>query len=144
MRVAKVETIRLGEFPNLLFVQLHTDEGLVGLGETYFDAQAVEAYIHETAAPYLLGKDPEQIDRHARALQTYVGYSSTGAETRANSAIDIALCDLFGQATGQPIYQLLGGACREDVRIYNTCAGYRYVRAESVQLDSNWGRASTA
>ena len=139
MRLAKVETIRLAEFPNLLLVQLHADEGLVGLGETYFNAQAAEAYIHETAAPYLLGKDPQQIDMHARALQTYVGYSSTGAEMRANSAIDIALWDLFGQATGQPIYQLLGGACREDIRIYNTCAGYRYVRAESAQLVSNWG-----
>jgi len=139
MRLAKVQTIRLAEFPNLLLVQLHADEGLIGLGETYFNAQAAEAYIHETAAPYLLGKDPQRIDRHARALQTYVGYSSTGAEMRANSAIDIALWDLFGQATGQPIYQLPGGACREDIRIYNTCAGYRYVRAESAQLVSNWG-----
>jgi len=38
MRLAKVETIRLAEFPNLLLVQLHVDEGLVGLGETYFNA----------------------------------------------------------------------------------------------------------
>jgi len=144
MRLAKVETIRLAEFPNLLLVQLHVDEGLVGLGETYFNAQAAEAYIHETAAPYLLGKDPQQIDRHARALQAYVGYSSTGAEMRANSAIDIALWDLFGQATGQPIYQLVGGACREDIRVYNTCAGYRYVRAESAQLVSNWGLVGRA
>ena len=83
---------------------------MIGLGETFFGAQAVEAYIHETVAPYLLGKDPLQIDRHARSLYGYVGYRSTGAETRGNSALDIALWDLFGKVTGQPIYQLLGGA----------------------------------
>jgi len=43
MRLAKVQTIRLAEFPNLLLVQLHADEGMIGLGETYFNAQAAEA-----------------------------------------------------------------------------------------------------
>jgi L-alanine-DL-glutamate epimerase-like enolase superfamily enzyme len=50
MRVTAVETIQLGEFPNLCLVRLHTDEGLVGLGETFFGAAAVAAHIHETAA----------------------------------------------------------------------------------------------
>jgi galactonate dehydratase len=53
-----VDTLRLGEFPNILFVLIYTDEGLVGLGETFFGARAVEAYVHETIAPYLLGQDP--------------------------------------------------------------------------------------
>ena len=139
MRVVQVETLRLDEFPNILFVQVHTDEGLTGLGETFFGARAVEAYIHETAAPYLLGKDPLHIDRHARELYGYLGYRSSGAETRGNSAVDIALWDLFGKATGQPVYQLLGGPCRERIRTYNTCAGYRYVREKPRQEVSNWG-----
>ena len=141
MIVTKVETLRLDEFPNLLWVQVHTDEGLIGLGETFFGAQAVEAYIHETVAPYLLGKDPLQIDRHARALYGYVGYRSSGVEMRGNSAIDIALWDLFGKATNQPIYQLLGGPVRERIRIYNTCAGYRYVRDAPSQLGRQLGPA---
>ncbi|MDQ3591179.1 MAG: mandelate racemase/muconate lactonizing enzyme family protein, partial [Actinomycetota bacterium] len=65
MKVVQVDTLRLDEFPNILFVQVRTDEGLTGLGETFFGARAVEAYVHETAAPYLLGKDPLHIDRHA-------------------------------------------------------------------------------
>jgi galactonate dehydratase len=139
VRIVKVETVRLGEFPNLLFLQLHTDEGLIGLGETFYGARAAEAYVHESVAPYLLGKDPNRIDQHARALHTYVGYSGSGAETRGNSAVDIALWDLFGQTTGMPIYQLLGGACRDDIRTYNTCAGYRYVRSQPRQAVGNWG-----
>jgi galactonate dehydratase len=139
MKVTKLETIRLDEFPNLIWVRVHTDEGLVGLGETFFGAQSVEAFLHETVAPYLIGKDPLQIDRHARALYGYLGYRSSGAETRGNSAIDIALWDLFGKYTNQPIYQLLGGLTREKIRIYNTCAGYRYVRSRPAQLVDNWG-----
>jgi hypothetical protein len=51
MRITALETVRLGEFPNLCFVRLHTDAGLVGLGETFFGALEVEAYLHATAAP---------------------------------------------------------------------------------------------
>jgi galactonate dehydratase len=139
MKVTALETIQLGEFPNVLWVRVHTDQGLVGLGETFFGAATVAAYVHETVAPYLLGQDPLQIDRHARSLYGYLGFNSTGAEARGNSAVDLALWDLFGKATGQPVYQLLGGLSRERIRIYNTCAGYRYVRARSVQAVDNWG-----
>lgn len=139
MKVTALETIQLGEFPNVMWLRVHTDAGLVGLGETFFGANTVAAYVHETVAPYLLGKDPLPIDRHARQLYGYLGFNSTGAEARGNSAVDLALWDLFGKATGQPVYQLLGGASHDRVRIYNTCAGYRYVRARSVQAVDNWG-----
>lgn len=139
MNVTRIETIRIDEFPNLLFTRVHTDEGLVGLGETFYGARAVESYVHETVAPYLLGRDPLEIDRHVRGLYGYVGYRSSGAEMRGNSAIDIALWDLFGKATGQPLYQLLGGKVRDAIRIYNTCAGYRYVRSQPRQSTDNWG-----
>ncbi|MCD6032537.1 MAG: dgoA, partial [Thermomicrobiales bacterium] len=102
MKITEIETLRLSEFPNLLWVSVHTDEGLTGLGETFFGAAAVEAYLHESAAPYLLGQNPLHIDKHARALTPYVGYASSGVEGRGNSAIDIALWDLFGKVTGQP------------------------------------------
>jgi L-alanine-DL-glutamate epimerase-like enolase superfamily enzyme len=139
VKITRLETLRLDEYPNILWLHLHTDEGLVGLGETFYGVAAVDAYLHETAAPYLLGKDPLQMDRHARALYGYVGYRSSGAEMRGNSAVDIALWDLFGKVTNQPLYQLLGGASREKIRIYNTCAGYRYTRAQPRQSVDNWG-----
>ena len=140
MKITAVETIRLGEFPNLLWVHIHTDEGLIGLGETFFGPRAVEAQIHETVAPLLLDKPALQMDRHARALQNqYLGFCGSGVEMRAASAVDIALWDLFGQAIGQPLYQCLGGLSHDKIRIYNTCAGYRYIRAQGGQKSGNWG-----
>jgi L-alanine-DL-glutamate epimerase-like enolase superfamily enzyme len=91
----------------------------------------------------LLGADPLTIERHSRALQkTYVGFASTGAELRGLSAIDVALWDLWGKATEQPVHQLLGGLCRESLRVYNTCAGSHYVRGDAGPKDqttANWG-----
>ena len=112
MKITAIETIRLEEFANLLWLRVHTDEGLVGLGETFFLPKTVEAYVHESIAPKLLGRDPLAIDRIAKDLTGYVGFRSTGAEVRGNSALDIALWDLFGKVTGQPIAQLLGGFSR--------------------------------
>ena len=140
MKITRIETLRLDEFPNILWVEVHTDAGLVGLGETFFGARAVEAAMHETVAPQVLGQDALAIERHSRRLlQNYVGFNSTGAEVRAASAFDIALWDLFGQATGMPVHQLLGGKVRDDLRTYNTCAGYKYVRAKPIQRTENWG-----
>ena len=58
MKVTAIETIRLEEFPNLIWVQVHSDQGLAGLGESYFGPSPVEAQIHDFVAPYLLGRDP--------------------------------------------------------------------------------------
>ena len=127
MKITAIETIRLPDRPNLLLAQVHTDAGLIGLGETSRGAAAVEAQLHELVAPALLGKDPLAIQQHNRQLMnSYLGFASAGAEVRAASVVDVALWDIFGQAVNQPIYQLLGGACRDRIRAYNTCAGYHY------------------
>jgi galactonate dehydratase len=139
MEITAIDTVRIAEFPSLLYVRIHTDDGLIGLGETFFNAEAVEAHVHAFIAPYLLGRDARQIERHATALRPYAGSASSGSEIRAASAIDIALWDLAGQAQGRPLYDVLGGASRDSIRTYNTCAGYRYVRGGNVQLSDNWG-----
>jgi L-alanine-DL-glutamate epimerase-like enolase superfamily enzyme len=146
MKIVALETIWLEEFPNLCWVELRTDQGLSGLGETFFGPKAVIAYLHETAAPRLLGQDPLAIDRHSRMLihDYYLGFAGSGAELRGASAVDIALWDIWGKATGQPLHQLLGGLSRERIRTYNTCAGYRYVRGSKGQLSQNWGLESRA
>ncbi len=98
MKTTKIETVRLAEFPNICWVQLHTDEGLIGLGETFYGAGSVEAHVHETIAPYLLGKDPTRIQAHQPHLSGYLGFAGSGVETRARSAVDIAMWDILGQA----------------------------------------------
>ena len=139
MKITGIETIRVEEFANLLWLRVHTDEGLSGLGETFFMAATVEAYVHEAIAPKMLGRNPLAIDRIARDLVPYVGFRSGGAEMRGNSAFDIALWDLFGKVTGQPIAQLLGGFSRDRIRTYNTCAGTTYIRTAAGQNTANWG-----
>jgi galactonate dehydratase len=142
MKITGLETLRLGEFPNILWVRLHTDEGLVGLGETFMGAQAVEAYLHEWAAPRLLGTDPLAIESRNRDLTGYLGWRGSGVETRGNSAVDIALWDLFGKAANMPVHTALGGKSRDSIRIYNTCAGYQYIRSNANQTSANWGLAN--
>jgi galactonate dehydratase len=139
MKLAKLETLRLAEFPNLVWLRLHTDEGLVGLGETCFDAESVESCLHEHVAPRVLGRNPLDIERLARSLTGYLGFRGSGVETRAASAFDIALWDLYGKVCNQPLYQVLGGASRDAIRTYNTCAGYRYIRDARQQTSANWG-----
>jgi galactonate dehydratase len=129
MKITRIETIRLGDYPNLLFVGVHTDQGLVGWADTFYMADAVRGYIHEFAAPMLLGHDPLAIELHWRRLYEVIAHIvGKGAELRALSAIDVALWDIFGQATGLPVWQLLGGAARDRIRTYNTCGGPGYGR----------------
>ena len=129
MKITAVETIYLPRGVtvhvgaiNYLWVRIHTDEGLIGLGESYPNAEAEAAVVHSRLAAVLLGRDPSAIDRLWADMFLSVSYSGwAGAEMRAISAVDIALWDLLGKALDQPIYKILGGASRPAIRIYNTC-----------------------
>lgn len=125
MKITKIETIRVEEFFHILWVQVHTDAGPVGLGETWYLPRAVSAVIHDIYAPALIGQDPldrERLWEKMFGMAESFGYA--GAELRALSAIDIALWDIAGQAMDAPIYDLLGGKCRDSVRVYNTIGSY--------------------
>lgn len=139
MKITALETVRIAERPNLIWVRVETDEGVTGLGETFFGAGAVEAHVHEHIAPRVMGRDPLAIDRLAGEIVSYVGQRSAGAEMRGASAFDIALWDLFGKVTGQPVAQLLGGFTRESIRTYNTCAGTDYIKRADGQATANYG-----
>ncbi len=139
MKITAIETLRTAEFANVLWVRVHTDSGIIGLGETFYGAGAVEAHIHDTLASRLLGRDPLHIEAiHRDMINLPMAQSSTGVEYRAASAVDIALWDNLGKVCGQPVHQMLGGLCRDKQRIYNTCAGYNYVRSNNIRPVSNW------
>ena len=138
MKITAVETIWFGAvthdvwqqiapqtrqaLPNNLWVRIHTDEGLIGLGETYYLPRALCAVIHDLYAPLLIGRDALDIECHWMSLFSVVNFCGyAGTEMRALSAIDIALWDLAGQYLGEPIYNLLGGRMRDRVQVYNTC-----------------------
>ena len=63
MKITSIETVQLPHLNNILWVRVHTDEGLVGLGETFRGADAVARYLHSDVAPLLIGRDPLEIDR---------------------------------------------------------------------------------
>src|SRR5215469_11733774 len=142
MKITSIETVHLAKGITVhagpiqwLWVRIHTDEGLVGLGETYPHPEAEKAIIHHALAPVLLGRDPLSIDRLWADMFQTISYSGwAGAEIRAISAVDIALWDLAGKATGTPIYQMLGGASRATVRTYNTCYDHIDFMNEPVRL----------
>jgi L-alanine-DL-glutamate epimerase-like enolase superfamily enzyme len=130
MKVIRLDTLQIKEFPFLFWLQVHTDEGIVGTGETFWAPGPVATYIHDNVAPYLLGKDPRDIELHDRTLGgVYVGARDSGSEVRGNSAVNIALWDIYGQSLGEPVWRLMGGRTHQSVPVYNTCAGYGHVRA---------------
>lgn len=140
MKITAIETLRTEEFGNVLWVRVHTDAGVIGLGETFYGAGAVEAHLHDTLAGRILGRNPLHIEAlHRDMTNLPMVQASTGAESRATSAVDIALWDIFGRVCGQPVHQMLGGLCRDRQRIYNTCAGTRYVRSSNIKPVSTWG-----
>lgn len=120
-RVAAIETIRWPEQPNVVWVRVVDEAGTTGLGETFYNAGAVESIVHEMAAPLILGREAsaERVARELFACASF--YGAAGAELRAFSALDIALWDLLGRRTGLSIGELLGGRVRESIAAYNTC-----------------------
>jgi L-alanine-DL-glutamate epimerase-like enolase superfamily enzyme len=139
MKITAIRTFRTEEFSNVLWVHVETDAGITGLGETFYGAGAVEAHIHDVLAGRLLGRDPLRIEAHSREMVNLpMAQSSTGAEYRAASAIDLALWDIFGKVCGQPVHQMLGGLCHDRVPVYNTCAGYGYVRSNKIKPVDTW------
>lgn len=127
-RIVSIETaIPNSIMPNLVLVRIHTDDGLIGCGETYYTPHAIAALIHDWMAERLLGADALAVEGHWRFLyERCSSFGRPGAEMRALSAIDLALWDILGQACGQPIYRLLGGPVRATIPVYNTCGGPTY------------------
>ncbi len=139
LKIEAVETLRLAEHPNLLWVRIHTSDGLTGLGETYFGAGPCEADVHDRIAPIVLGQDARRIEFLNMKMQPYVGFTGTGAEIRAVAAVDVALWDLAAKSVNKPLVDLLGGRTRDRIAVYNTCAGPAYVSKTSAVRPDNFG-----
>jgi galactonate dehydratase len=118
MLVTRVETVR-SPCRSFCWILVHTDTGLVGLGETYGRADAAEPVIHEFARNRLLGQDPRDIEKIWWSMYHRASFHGLmGAELRAMSGIDLALWDLFAKSLEQPLYRVLGGRTRDQVPVY--------------------------
>lgn len=121
MKITKITTTLVyANWRNFTFVQVFTDEGLIGLGEATIRSRehAVAAAV-EDMSRVLIGQDPRQIQYHWQTL--YRDFHKRGGVIlmAAISGLEIALWDILGQALGVPIYQLLGGVIRQQVPVYN-------------------------
>ncbi len=102
-----------------ILVLVHTDEGIIGLGECVGDPSGVVPVIREQLRPLLLKEDPLDIERlWEKMYASRIYWDLKGTLVIALSGIDIALWDIKGKALGVPVHQLLGGACRDAVRAY--------------------------
>src|SRR5712691_4606949 len=117
LKITKTETFLVK--PRWLFLKVHTNAGIVGLGEPITEGRALTcATAIQEIEPYLIGKDPRQVVHHWQAIYRHAFYRGGPILTSALSGIDMALWDIKGKALGVPIYELLGGPTRTRIRVY--------------------------
>ena len=123
MKITRLELVKVP--PSWVWLKLHTDVGLVGLGEPYLENHP-DSVIAETQRlePLLLGHDPLRIEAlWEKMYNGGLGYKGGPITMSAISGIDMALWDIAGKAAGLPVHQLLGGACRDRVKMYRATGG---------------------
>ncbi len=120
MKITRIETITVGAgWKNFLFVHVHTDTGLVGLGEGTLNGfiKTTEAAVQELAQ-FALGQDPTQVRALAKRMLESVSLDGGHIHRTAVAAVEVACWDILGQHLGVPIWQLLGGRARESILAY--------------------------
>jgi len=125
MKISKIDTwlANTGR-RNWPFVKVHTDEGLYGIGEAYScgpDLATVKA-IHDFEE-WLVGRDPRNIEGLYSLMYAGSRFPGGSVVNAAISGIEHALWDILGKSVGEPVYRLLGGLCRERVRVYGHIGG---------------------
>ena len=109
---------------NLCFVKVLTDGGITGWGEAYSvgpDAATV-ATIRDFK-DWLVGKDPRNVEYLWATMYNFTRFPGGAVINAAISGIEHALWDIAGKAAGLPVYMLLGGKCRDKIRVYQSCSG---------------------
>ena len=125
MKITAIESLQWAEYPRLMVVRVHTDGGIIGLGETVDKIPGAKGALHGTIAPLVLGQEALDIEGLWRFVFDNIMYHGyAGAELRALSALEVALWDIMGKAYDAPLYHLLGGKTRERIPTYNTCIGF--------------------
>lgn len=128
MKITEINTHFVDRY---LFVTVHTDEGIVGVGESgTWGFLEASGQVIETYKRYLIGEDPLKIEHHWQYLYRWNAFRGA-AIMGALSAIDIALWDITGKHHGVPCHQLLGGPTRDKARVYYHVFGHS--RDELVQ-----------
>jgi len=125
MKITDIKTYLVGAGGrNLVFVKVETDQGLQGIGEAYSCGpdEATVAVIQDFKR-WLVGQDPRNIEHLWATMYNFTRFPGGLVVNAAISGIEHALWDIAGKAAGLPVYMLLGGKCREKVRVYQSAGG---------------------
>lgn len=139
MKITEIKTLRLRaaipqegqvfsrsgvrNFRSTTLVQIDTDQGVSGLGSCSGNGELIEFIVAKILSPLLVGMDPTRIDEvwdRAYIRGGHKEFGTRGIGVVALSGIDVALWDILGKIRGLPLYQLLGGKCRDRVPVYAT------------------------
>ena len=132
VKITRLETFLVK--PRWLFLKVHTDVGVVGLGEPITEGRALTcATAVKEIEPYLVGKDPRAVVHHWQAIYRHAFYRGGPILTSALSGIDQALWDIKGKLLGVPVYELLGGPTRQRIRVYAHAGTPELIRQRKAQ-----------
>ncbi|RZJ86237.1 MAG: bifunctional D-altronate/D-mannonate dehydratase, partial [Brevundimonas sp.] len=110
---------------NFVTLKITTADGVYGLGDATLNGRemAVVAYLQDHVCPLLIGKDAHRIEDMWQFLYRGAYWRGGPVGMTAIAAVDVALWDIKAKVAGLPLYQLLGGACREGVTVYGHANG---------------------
>ncbi len=125
MRITDARVITTCPGRNFVTLKIVTDQGLHGVGDATLNGRelAVAAYLQDHVAPLLIGRDAHRIEDTWHLLYQGAYWRGGPVTMTAIAAVDVALWDLKAKAAGLPLYQLLGGACRDGVMVYGHANG---------------------
>ena len=123
--IASAEVLVTSPGRNFVTLRITTSDGVTGLGDATLNGRelAVVAYLREHVVPLLLGRDPHAIEDTWQYLYRGAYWRRGPVTMAAISAVDVALWDILGKVTGQPLHQLLGGASRRGALAYGHASG---------------------
>jgi mannonate dehydratase len=125
MKIVDATVVVTNPGRNFVTLKVETDEGLTGLGDATLNGRelAVVSYLRDHVVPMLIGSDPHRIEDTWQLLYRGAYWRRGPVTMAAIAAVDVALWDIKAKVAGLPLYQLLGGACRDRVRTYGHANG---------------------
>jgi mannonate dehydratase len=125
-RIVGADVIVTSPGRNYVTLKITTADGVVGWGDATLNGRelAVASYLRDHVAPLLIGRDPARIEDTWQYLYRGVYWRRGAVTMAAIGAVDVALWDIKGKVTGQPVYQLLGGAVRDRILCYTHATGW--------------------
>ena len=152
MQITRIEPIVVGaptpgcgllSNRNYIFVKVHTDEGITGLGEATLEGydQTIKGLLKDLES-LLIGEDPTRIEYLTQVMIRQKFWKGGVLKGTAVAGIELALWDILGKSAGLPVYKLVGGACRDKIRVYAN--GWSGGATDPVQIREKAGEALAA